>query len=119
MGAPRRNGRQLARCARSRRRDQFCIRVDNDTPRGTSADVASIANEIGVNVYPLWNAGENEGPVTARRAPGHDDLAITQRHWSLEPHTPARVMTLSQLSTTSRPASKRALTLYEGNPALP
>ena len=79
-----------------------------------------VADGVGVNAYPLWNNDSAGAPFAdMRRVDGRDELALTQLHWSLEPHTPARAMRVNELPSAPQHTARRALTLYEGDPALP
>jgi molybdopterin-containing oxidoreductase family iron-sulfur binding subunit len=80
----------------------------------------AVAAGVGSNVFPLWT-GDAHAIVAAdvQRTGDHVSLALTQTHWSLEPHTPARSMSLADVQRSAPRRSSRALSLYQPPAALP
>jgi Fe-S-cluster-containing dehydrogenase component/anaerobic selenocysteine-containing dehydrogenase len=85
------------------------------------AGAEEVADGVGVNVYPLWpgRGAYSIQNAEVRRSRGHASLAITQPHWSLEPHTPARSMSLAEAQRATPRKPSRALSLYQPPAALP
>ena len=79
-----------------------------------------IAAGVGANVLPLW-PGNVDAPVVAelQRTGKQVPLALTQAHWSLEPNTPARSMSLAEVQRAPPRKPSRALSLYQPPSALP
>ena len=75
----------------------------------------SVADGVGVNVYPLWPAdgGFVVTGAEVRREDGRAALAVTQSHWALGPEPPARSQTLGESQRATKPTPTRELSLYQ------
>ena len=84
--------------------------------RGTE----QVAANVGVNVYPLWTGNTSDTVGAQVVSTGkRTTLALTQTHWSLQPNTPARSMSLVDTQRAAPPNPSRVLSLYQPQSSLP
>ena len=77
------------------------------------------ARDVGTRVHSLWGGTSGVARATVEATGRRVPLAMTQRHWSLEPAAAARTMSLGEVERAQVPQRSRALSLYEPPATLP